>query len=95
MCIINMGRQTNKPHVDEHGGHYDANGHYINKYGQRDALMGMAMAGEHLAQQPLLINNNWADAMSEDYQFITSGQHPDLLPDLRELRRIQRKYQNK
>lgn len=60
---------------------------------KRDVLLGMAKAGTNVAKAPLLIKNNWAKLMSEEHPSITSSSCPeDVLPDLAELKQLQRAY---
>jgi hypothetical protein len=57
---------------------------------KRDVLLGMAKAGNHLGDAPLLTNNNWAKGMNEQYPGITSTFSEGLSDeDLTELKRLQ------
>jgi hypothetical protein len=60
---------------------------------KRDVLLGMAKAGTNVAKAPLLINNNWAKIMNEEYSSVTSSScSDDVLPGLAELKRLQRAH---
>jgi hypothetical protein len=58
---------------------------------KRDVLLGMAKAGNSLANAPLLINNNWARSMNEKYSAITSTfRSESILHDLSEPKQLKR-----
>jgi hypothetical protein len=72
--------------------------HYLSKAGKRDVLLGMAQAGNSLAELPLQTeaNNNWVKAMNGEYSNITSFHRDDTdYAALGELRKIHKSYQNK
>lgn len=69
---------------------------YQPKSKQRDVLLGMAQAGNSMAKLPLLINNNYAKDMEEDYSGITNpfrSDYDSLENSLKRLKKIQSKHQ--
>lgn len=68
--------------------HQIIDGKCYNEHGQRDVLLGMAIAGTSLAEAPLLVNGNWTKSMTEDYDISGPFSGPDLSEDLKEFKRI-------
>ncbi|MDD5191779.1 MAG: hypothetical protein PHH54_05180 [Candidatus Nanoarchaeia archaeon] len=83
-----------KGYQPEQGGHFNDKGEYINKYGKRDDLMGMAIIGSNLGKAPLPKPGNWAKVIGEEYE-TTGGSSQDLSLDLEELEQIFEEHKNK
>lgn len=57
---------------------------------------GWAEILKNIGKQPLVINNNWSQGVSDRFQWLTGGSHcPNLLPSLKELKKIEKKHKKK
>ena len=79
--------------------HIDKQGNIINQYGQRDALLGFAIAGENHAEMCSEFYRKHPRALrigERMFTQITSSNHnprDDLFPDLKTLKKWKREYQ--